>query len=563
MANAPSPSKHTTDHVVNIPQSKTHVKYTGIRAKTNEHRLHSRLIGFVCVVICIVAWISMAEIEPLLFAHSFQKPYFLNYIATCSLMTMIIPYLILHTVDTVRTKLRDNKRRIITEFTSINSFTNRFANYRTMQLTTNRLRLPDVPPIHSQYKKLLIPSITVSLLYFSNNYLWFISLYYTIAAVNNTIYQSQCIFVLIFSVVMLKKKPTKYNIMSVISSIIGVALISLLGREHEDNSSVQPDLFGILSCLSAALIYALFQVQMNAIEQQYFDQTNNYNKFKNMLFFQFMMGANIAVLTWPGFLILNYVGVESFVFPLNGNEWISIMILSTFTITYCITYIIGICFSGALFMSIGTLLVIPFTYVVDIWLYQLVITPVSVIGSCFVIIGFVLMQQKRSESNETPKVDEQEEAIPITQEDKEQIVSHLASDLDGASIIEITNGCSEFTEHLASKASTMLVVHDNSQDVETDKYPHIDYLCCDATQLDLDCESYDFVFTRYQMKHLTHSQMHKLAQNYCNWLTRGGYLCIMHDKAGFMKILDDEMHDLNRISVHKLANTNYFLYKKD
>eukprot|EP01083_Nonionella_stella_P103238 294683_1 len=99
-------------------------------------------------------------------------------------------------------------------------------------------------------------------------------------------------------------------------------------------------------------MYALFQVKMNAIEQKYFDQGSNYNKFKNMLFFQFMMGANIAVLTWPGFFILDYFGVELFVFPLNGNEWISIMILSAFTITYCITYIIGICFSGALFMSI-------------------------------------------------------------------------------------------------------------------------------------------------------------------------------------------------------------------
>eukprot|EP01083_Nonionella_stella_P068542 182107_1 len=99
----------------------------------------------------------MAEIEPLLFAHSFHKPYFLNYIATCSLMTMIIPYLMAHTADTLRAKVKENKRRIMTEWSSINSCKHKFVNYRTIQSTStsNTSQLPRVPSIHSQFKQLL------------------------------------------------------------------------------------------------------------------------------------------------------------------------------------------------------------------------------------------------------------------------------------------------------------------------------------------------------------------------------------------------------------------------
>ena len=286
-------------------------------------------------------------------------------------------------------------KRIINEFSNMNNLKNHISNYHSINIP-NTLSISSKssisPTLTLKYRELLIPSITVSILYFINNYLWLVSLYYTIAAINNTIYQSQCIFVLIFSVFLLNKKLTIYNILSVISSIIGVALISFFGKEKENNSNIDPTYFGIILCLSASVIYALFQVKMNQIEKKYFDQNNEYNKFKHMLFFQFLMGFNILLLCWPGFIILDYFAIEIFVFPLNTTEWVSIMIITSLSFTYCITILIGITFSGALFMSIGTLLVIPFTYIMDIWLYNLIITPISIIGTVFVIIGFVLMQ---------------------------------------------------------------------------------------------------------------------------------------------------------------------------
>merc|ERR1712154_350078 len=125
------------------------------------------------------------------------------------------------------------------------------------------------------------------------------------------------------------------------------------------------------------------------IEQKHFNQNCQYKKLKNMFFFQFMMGCTILLCCWPGFFVLNYFGVEIFVFP-SSSEWCSVLILTALNVAWCASILIGVTFSGAMFMSIGTLLVIPFSYIVDVVLYDLVITKISFIGSLFVIFDFIL-----------------------------------------------------------------------------------------------------------------------------------------------------------------------------
>eukprot|EP01084_Bolivina_argentea_P126579 224104_1 len=335
-------------------------------------RFHSRVIGFICVLLCVITWIGMCEIEPLLFVDTFKKPYFLNYCTNSSLIFMIVPWFIVNIMEKAKVKNKSQPN---------------MKNYHTVQDISYKQQISIV----AMYKKLLIPSIIVSLLLFFENYFWLISLYYTIAAVNTTIYQSQCIFVLVFSVFMLNKKLTVYNVSSVILSTIGVILTSFFGHIKESDSNVDPNTYGIICCLLAALLFALFQVSMDQIEIKYFDQNDEYNKFKNMLFFQFLMGVNVLLLCWPLFFILDYFSLETFEFPNNDQQWISILILTSLAFIYCISILIGICYCGATFMSIGTLLVIPLTYIVDTYLYNLIITPISIIGSMFVIIGFVII----------------------------------------------------------------------------------------------------------------------------------------------------------------------------
>ncbi len=162
-------------------------------------------------------------------------------------------------------------------------------------------------------------------------------LYYTILYVNTTIYQCQCIFVLIFSVFMLNKKSTCCNILS-------------------EN----------YYCINVNTFYALFQVKINQIEQKN-------NKLKNMLFLHFMMRFNVLLLMfWPDFVILNYLAIE----------WLSIIIMKSFAFVFVFTYFVGIVHDS------------NHLYRRYFLLYHLTIAPVSIISFVFIVIGFILIGQK-------------------------------------------------------------------------------------------------------------------------------------------------------------------------
>merc|ERR1719384_538421 len=95
-------------------------------------QIHSRYIGFFCVSICIICWIAEAELEPLLTAHSFQKPYFLNYLSSSSLILMIIPYFIMLSAETLKDKFRKNRKQILNELSNINALSaKKIMNYHS------------------------------------------------------------------------------------------------------------------------------------------------------------------------------------------------------------------------------------------------------------------------------------------------------------------------------------------------------------------------------------------------------------------------------------------------
>jgi len=389
--------------------------------------MQSRCIGIVCILVCICTWIGMAELEPVLFAGTpfAEKPFFLQYVANSCLMLCIIPWCVLETIgrmrrhfqvdsdtitrggDTVGGRYRSKslsqrnyRKRTMSESTSIFLNTAMMPSYHSIDLTPmgNLSKLSNLSKVSetqsSGIRALVIPSITVSGLLAAQNYLWFMSLYSTIVAVNTTIYQSQCVWVLLFSMYLLGTKPTVSKFMSVLFSVIGVAMISFLGQESEHNAVVNQNALGLVLCLSASVIYALMQVLMSRFEREHFDQDDHVQKLKDVLFFKFMMGAAVFLLWWPGFILLDVVGLETFVFPDSIEIWMNVMTLSVVVITFVIAYLIGITYSGALFMSVGTLLVVPTSYVVDIYLYDLNLSTFTVLGSSCIVVGFLLMQKR-------------------------------------------------------------------------------------------------------------------------------------------------------------------------
>eukprot|EP01084_Bolivina_argentea_P273679 466255_1 len=180
-------------------------------------------------------------------------------------------------------------------------------------------------------------------------------------------------------------------------------------------------------------------------------------------------------------------------------------------------------------------------------------------------------------------------------QEKAEILSYLPN-YEGLSVVELGSGVGRFTGDLASKATTVLAVDfvdkflkENKKRFNT-QYPHIDYLCRDVTKLELDNQSYEFVFSNWLMMYLNDEEVYKLAEKFYNWCGVGGYIFFREscedDASGdipptnnptfyrnyktYLKIFD-QFDNLERISVNQIkiymknknkTNQYCFLYKK-
>jgi len=183
----------------------------------------------------------------------------------------------------------------------------------------------------------------------------------------------------------------------------------------------------------------------------------------------------------------------------------------------------------------------------------------------------------------------------FAQQEKEEILSYLPN-FDGLSIVELGAGVGRFTGDLAQKATTVLAVDFVDKFLQENKnkyssaYPHIDYLCRDVTKLELDSESYDFIFSNWLMMYLNDEEIEKLANKLYSWCNYNGYIFFRESCEGgasgdiprtnnptfyrkytkYISIFDNKP-DLQRISVNQIqiymenknkTNQYCFLYKK-
>jgi len=352
--------------------------------------------------------IGISELDPLLFAHRYQKPYFLIYLTQTTYTLMIIPWCILKLRS-----MRDQTSKPVMpraaavsmcELESSRLRCHSFSSYQSITINGSEFEALRLPPtaklsqhllcVSSKMRRFLLPAMSVSALVFTSNYLFFQALYYSIASVNNVLFQSQCVFVLFFSILFLGHRLTLSAALSVVLSVSGVAMIALLGDESEDDSAVDPSPIGVVFCLLSAVAFALFQVRMSAIEQKCFAQQTR-AKLMDTLLFQALMGMSAFALAWPGMIVLDALQIEPFELP-NVLECVALLFSTSMSMIYYGALLVGIAYKGALFMSTGVLLAIPAMFAVDMVVHGLVLTLFTVVGSLCIMIGFAVMQMKAS-----------------------------------------------------------------------------------------------------------------------------------------------------------------------
>ena len=103
------------------------------------------------------------------------------------------------------------------------------------------------------------------------------------------------------------------------------------------------------------------------------------------------MGIWSLLTLWPGFFLLHYTGIEPFELPSADKS--RMLALNTFLdALYNLLLLVGILITSPLYMSLGSMLVVPATVAADWLLHGKVLPPQAGGGVFLILCGFVLLQ---------------------------------------------------------------------------------------------------------------------------------------------------------------------------
>lgn len=165
-------------------------------------------------------------------------------------------------------------------------------------------------------------SLEFCFLWFIANYLVAAGLEYTSVGSSTILTSTSSIWTLIFGALTRVEIISMKKVIGVLASLAGIILISSVDLSGEDNDknrgefphkSTSEIAIGDAMALGSAFVYGVYSVVMKK-------RIGNENRVNMPLFFG-LVGLFNVVLLWPGFIILDLTGIESFKLPPSGHVW--------------------------------------------------------------------------------------------------------------------------------------------------------------------------------------------------------------------------------------------------
>ena len=257
-------------------------------------------------------------------------------------------------------------------------------------------------------------------------YFWYLSLPRTLLAVNTAVYQSSCIFVYMFSLMLLKDEHHDWRkVASMVACATGVVLVSFFSYQDSSEEacetatcsrhdlpcvSSEATAVGYVFLFLSTLLYALYEVLYRRMVPNLPPNSSSMRVTAESFFLLGIMGCftgthpplaamllsvslilSVAFLLWPGILILDATGVEPIVWPSDSTTWFYIISLGLLECVYNALMMLAILASSPLFVSIGTTLALPTAVVLDLLLRDSSLPPGAYASMPLIIAGFVGM----------------------------------------------------------------------------------------------------------------------------------------------------------------------------
>ncbi|KAL0951043.1 hypothetical protein HGRIS_007783 [Hohenbuehelia grisea] len=341
-------------------------------------------IGIALLLIVVFLWTASNFVTQDLFDVGYEKPFLVTYLNTSAFTLYLIPFLIRSYYGGSPVPSIPRGRRT------------RGGEYEPLAAQDDEANLNDThsEPQHSGAPLPLTMEETAKLASIFC-FFWFIANWSLNAALDYTSVASATIlssmsgfFTLGIGRIFKVEKLTAGKIGAVVTSFVGVILVSVSDHKNEQTSNADlpvhsrapRPVFGDILALLSAAFYALYVILLKV-------RIKSESRINMQLFFGFVGLFNMLA-GWPVAILLHYTGLEPLEMPSSGKVYAAIFINMAITLSSDYIYVIAMLKTTPLVVTVGLSLTIPLAVVGDFILKKPAHIQV-IAGAVLVVLGFI------------------------------------------------------------------------------------------------------------------------------------------------------------------------------
>lgn len=286
-----------------------------------------------------------------------------------------------------------------------------FAYYRICGTTEDRHAGFDIVGVLQRHsiiplRQLLRLSAFLGIFYLVADYFWFSSLQNLTVAAGAAIFNSSPLFVYCFSICLLHEKVSVKKLFGVLLAFCGVTMVVLYQGGGGGDAIGNPSVIGGLMMVTSAVLNAGYNVSVALTAGADINDTST---------LMIMMGLSgmFTIPAWlAGTIFFAHSPFPSLYEPIGfpptaeGNLMLAIGIVMFTTNFVFLTF--AVCWTSPLETSVGFMLTIPLSGLMDTLMHSTSFTWQCIVGSSLVMIGFLILELSSTHPPSHQSIDQKE-----------------------------------------------------------------------------------------------------------------------------------------------------------
>jgi solute carrier family 35 protein F5 len=348
-------------------------------------------LGIILLLITVLLWTTSSFLASTIFAdNTFSKPFFVTYINSSFFAIPLIPILL--------KRYREDPTEIDGLIRQIRAW---FSTYEPLpeeeQLREVLSKDDDLGPLTLAETARL--SAEFSLLWFSANYFAVACLEYTTVGSATILTSTSSVWTLLAGTLVGVERFSLKKLLGVTASLVGVVLISTIDLSSDEDRGSFPFktpkeiAIGDTLAFISAVIYGIYAVFLKS-------KIGNELRIDMRIFFGFVGVLNILT-TWPFFILLSLLNIESFALPPTSRVLIIVLFNSASSLVSDFCWAYAMLLTSPLIVTVGLSLTIPLSLVVQIVLQGSYAGWAYWVGALIVVTSFAFINHEGKVEEET------------------------------------------------------------------------------------------------------------------------------------------------------------------